>query len=67
MLIPVSAVISSCQQEKQSVKAPEVKAVAELPLQMIKSPDGTLYFPENIHRPKSDRDSLVTVYPSDLK
>lgn len=55
------------KEEVKEVKYQQPKEAVRLPVQMIKSPDGTLYFPENIHRPKSDGDSVVMVYPSDQK
>jgi len=61
---------SGCNEAKEESKEPKLekpKETLELPVQMIKSPDGSYYFPENIHRPKSDKDSLVWVKPSDLK
>jgi hypothetical protein len=63
----LSALLCSCQQPKEEPKQVPVKEVIEYPTEMIKSPDGNYYFPDNIHRPKSDNDSLVLVYPSDLK
>lgn len=70
--------LSSCQEKKEETtqtdntqpqvqKVQKVQKVYEVPVEMIKSPDGQVYFPENIHRPKSDRDSVVWVKPSDLK
>lgn len=73
VLLPaaLSLILLSCthqqEEQKQKVKQPEITETREMPVEMIKSPDGNYYFPNNIHRPKSDKDSLVTVYPSDLK
>ncbi|MEJ7557088.1 MAG: hypothetical protein WKF66_02195 [Pedobacter sp.] len=67
--------LSSCQEKNKETtqtdniqpQAQKVQQVYEVPVEMIKSPNGQVYFPENIHRPKSDRDSVVWVKPSDLK
>ena len=62
--------LASCKgqnkEESTVSQVPPAKS-QELPVQMIKSPDGHLYFPDNYHRPRSDKDSLVMVYPSDIK
>ena len=67
--------LASCQEKKEETtqtdntqpQVQKVQKVYEVPVEMIKSPDGQVYFPENIHRPKSDRDSVVWVKPSDLQ
>jgi hypothetical protein len=60
-------IIFSCTEQPIQKEKPKLEEPQEMPTQLIKSPDGNYYFPESIHRPKSDQDSLVTVYPSDLK
>lgn len=59
-----------CNEKKEEVKEyryEKPKQEESIPVKMIKSPDGNLYFPSNIHRPKSNRDSVVWVSSSDLK
>lgn len=67
--------LTSCQEKKEDTtqtnntqpQPQKVQQVYEVPVEMIKSPDGQVYFPENIHRPKTDSDSVKWVKPSDFK
>lgn len=69
-LLFTASVLVSCEQKKDTpIQTDPVKPkeTVELPVQMIKSPDGHYYFPNNYMRPKSDRDTLVWVKPSEVR
>lgn len=65
--IPICVLITSCEAENkneidqpnQNLSPPE--RVLSLPVKMIQSPNGTLFFEENIHMPRSTKDVNVIV------